>query len=255
MPALIDCGEEWVNSLARRAYGLHDGRNPVFARRVVRCAERLHRANLLLHSIGAIAVSFVDGEDVGDLHNARLEALHIVSHSRDKHDDSDIGQADDLDFILSDANGFDKENISSAGFDHLRYVACGCGKTTQRPARGHAANIEAVVTCMLLHADTVAEKRAAGKRTGWIDGYHANSLARCSPRTGQAVDERALAGSRRACDAYTQRATRMRKTCREHVDRLRRAVFDNGDCTGERSGISITQMRDQFGNSRHRSRV
>ena len=59
---------------------------------------------------------------------------------------------------------------------------------------------------MALHADAVAEDRAAGERAGGIDGDDADRLPRLRQSAGEAVDERGLAGAGRAGDADDPRA-------------------------------------------------
>ena len=54
---------------------------------------------------------------------------------------------------------------------------------------------------MALHADAIAKDRAAGVRTGGIDGDDANCFSLRAVMRGQPIDQRALARSRRACHA------------------------------------------------------
>ena len=54
-----------------------------------------------LHAVGAGLIGLVDHEDVGDLHDAGLDRLHVVTHAGDQHDDGHLRDAGDLDFVLA----------------------------------------------------------------------------------------------------------------------------------------------------------
>jgi len=93
-----------------------DGSHHGYVRRVIG-GQRLEGADFLLDPVRAFAVGFVDDEDVGDLHDARLEALHVVTHAGNEHDEGDIGEARDFDFVLTDADRFDEDNVFATGFE------------------------------------------------------------------------------------------------------------------------------------------
>ncbi len=61
--------------------------------------------------IRAVAIGFVDHEDVGNLHDPRLQCLHVVASARDDHHDGNIRSPDDLDLVLADADGFDDDDV------------------------------------------------------------------------------------------------------------------------------------------------
>jgi hypothetical protein len=66
-------------------------------------------------------------------------------------------------------------------------------------ARRHAADEHARVAGVRLHADAVAEDRAAAERARGIDGHDADRPARAR-NSASAIDERALAGAGRPGD-------------------------------------------------------
>ena len=89
-------------------------------------AERLQRQVRLdrrHHPVGAVAVGLVDDEDVGDLHDPGLERLHIVAGAGHEDDDRDVGRADDVHFVLADADRFDDDEALAGGVEHQRDVA------------------------------------------------------------------------------------------------------------------------------------
>ena len=46
-----------------------------------------NRLDLLLEATSALAVGLIQHKDVGNLHQAGLQALHLVTHARHKNDD------------------------------------------------------------------------------------------------------------------------------------------------------------------------
>src|SRR5690242_2880813 len=100
--------------LAIASYGLHQvadacaiGRDRLDDRRspiVAPDSERLHGSNLAFYAIGSFAIAFVNDEDVGNLHDAGLDRLHIVSHSGNEDYDGDICEANYVDLVLANAD-------------------------------------------------------------------------------------------------------------------------------------------------------
>ena len=95
--------------------------------------------------LGAFAIGLVDDEDVGDLHDAGLERLHLVAGAGHQRDDRDVGGADDVDFVLADADGLDDHDVVAGGVEHQRRVAGGARQPAEMPARRHAADEHAGV--------------------------------------------------------------------------------------------------------------
>ena len=94
-----------------------------------------------------------------------------------EHDDRDVGGADDVDFVLADADGLDEDDVLAGGVEHERGVGGRAREAAEMAARRHAADEDAGVGGVRLHAHAVAEDRAAGERTGRIDGDDADRLA------------------------------------------------------------------------------
>ena len=85
------------------------------------CAERVqrqHRLDRRDHPIGAFVVRLVDHEDVGDLHDAGLERLHLVAGARHQRHDRDVGGAHDVHLVLADADGLDQHDVLAGGVEH-----------------------------------------------------------------------------------------------------------------------------------------
>jgi hypothetical protein len=166
----------------------------------------LETTDFLLDAVGSFAVGFIHDEDVGDFHDAGLEALDIVPHAGDEDDECDVGETGDLDFILADADGFDEEDVLAAGFEDEGDIGGGEGESAEWAAGGHAAGVEPWVAGMFAEADAVTEKGAPGEGARWVDGDQANGLAGMAEVLGEAVDECAFAGTGRAGDADAEGA-------------------------------------------------
>ena len=116
-----------------------------------------HGGHLLLHAIGAGTVRLVDHEHVGDLHHSCLEGLNVVAHAGDEQQGGGIGQARDLDFVLAHAHSLDQHHLAAGRLEDSHDVVRGGGKAAELSARGHAADVNALVAREALHADAVAE--------------------------------------------------------------------------------------------------
>ena len=77
----------------------------------------------------------------------------------------------------------------------------GAGQAAQRAPGGHAADEDAGVERVRLHADAIAEDGAAGERAGGIDGHDADGGAVRAQVRDQTVHHGGLARSRRSGDA------------------------------------------------------
>ena len=123
----------------------------------------------------------------------------VPGHERD---DRDVGRADDVHFVLTDADGLDDDDVLAGRVEHERRVAGRAREAAQMSARRHAADEHALVGRVRLHAQAIAEHRAAGERARRIDGDHADARAGCARNSvDQPIDERALARAGRTGDA------------------------------------------------------
>ena len=159
--------------------------------------ERLHGANLALNALGTVAVRLVDHKHVSDLHDAGLDGLHVVAHPRHKHNHGHVGESHDIDFVLSDADRLDDHQVPSARVDHGRHVGRCAGQSAERSACRHAANVNARVRIMRLHADAVAQNCASAERAGGIDSNDADGLLLLTIFARDLIHQCALARPRR----------------------------------------------------------
>ena len=92
-------------------------------------------------------------------------------------------------------------DIAARGIEQHRQIGGGARDSARNPARRHGADKHARVGMMLLHADTVAQNRAAGDRAGRIDRNYAHCLAFGAQQRNHAIAQCALARARRSGDA------------------------------------------------------
>ncbi len=156
---------------------------------------------LLLQAIGSFAIGFVQDEDVADLHQSGFHVLNIVAKAWNKNDEDAIGETDDIDFILADANGFDQHLTLPCRIEEQSHFGGSAGQPAEKPARGHGADENACVRGVALHANAIAQNRASGIRAGGINGDDANGFLALAVIRGQAIDQRALARARGAGNA------------------------------------------------------
>ena len=107
-----------------------------------------------------------------------LERLHLVAGAGHERHDRDVGGADDVDFVLADADGLDEHDVLAGGVEHERGLAGRAGQAAEVPARRHAADEHAAVAGVRLHAHAIAEDGAAAERAGRIDRDDADGLRR-----------------------------------------------------------------------------
>ena len=182
-----DCFGEDVDALVFGGDGSNDRRMPAVARH----HQREHGVELLFEAVGAFAIGFVEDEDVADFHQAGFHVLNVVAEAGDEHDDDAIGEANDVDFVLADADGFDEDLVLASSVEQQRDFGGGASEAAEKSASGHGANENSGVAGVALHANAIAENCAAGVGAGGIDGNDADGFV--------AVCDSARRGDRRAC--------------------------------------------------------
>ena len=110
-------------------------------------------------------------------------------------------------------DGLDQDPVEAGGVEQVDRVARGAGEAAHGAAGGHRADEDARIGVERLHADAVAEEGAAGVGAGRIDGEDAHRLAALAAEAGEAVDQGALAGARRAGDADHARPAGVADRC------------------------------------------
>jgi hypothetical protein len=164
--------------------------------------KRQQREDRALHLFDSGPVALIDDKDVPDFHDAGLEGLNVITHPGNQHDNGDIGELDDIDFVLPDSDGLDENGVSSRRVKNANNVCCGSGEPPQGTARGHASNKDSGIRRKRIHPDAIAEDRTSCEGAAWVycdDSYLGIVLP---VRRGEAVHERAFtrAGTSRYTD-------------------------------------------------------
>src|SRR5579885_3518850 len=128
-----------------------------------------------MHPLGAFAIAFVDYKDVSNLHDAGLNALHVIAHAGDEDHDGDIRQTHNINFVLSDAYGFDHDQIAACRIKDRANISRSSGQASQRTTGGHTADVDTGVGEVVLHADTITKNRSPGIGTSRVDGDNADA--------------------------------------------------------------------------------
>ena len=242
-PALV---EQRAERLDAGALGRDGGRDrEVAAEREAQVAHGLRRAGPVGH---------VDHDDVGDLHQARLDRLHGVAEPGHRDERDRVRQLGDRDLGLAGADGLDQDHVERAGeLEQAGDVARRARDRPVRAAAGEAAHEHVVAAHQVrLHPQPVAEHRAAADRARRVDREHAD--ARAGRRVGldQPAGERALARPRRARDPDDVDGPLHRR----QRDQPRRAVLDLGDRASERApAAALAVAREQRGDVSRRGQA
>jgi hypothetical protein len=144
----------------------------------------------------------------------------------------------DLDLVLPDTHRLDQYHVVAGGVEGGDHIAGGTGEAAQVAARGHAAHEDARVAEQVLHADAVAEDRAAAEGARRIDRGDANRPVAAAIGLGELVDERALAAAGRARDADNAGTAGLGVEGLERRARLGGLVLDAGEQAGEAAAVA-----------------
>ena len=234
-------------------HGFQNRRPPRAAAIALQREVRFHCAH---ETIGALAIRFVHDEDIGDLHDARLERLHFVAGAGDERHDRHVGRANDIDLVLPDADRLDDDEVLPRRVEDERGVAGGAREAAEVTARRHAADEHRFVGRMRLHPQSIAKHRAAAERTRRVDRNHTDGwfwIGR--PPTefrDQTIDQCALAGAGRAGDADQVGASGVREDGAHQVGARSILVFDERD--GARDSARIAGEHSIGESLAHRER-
>ena len=237
-----DGGGEIVDASVFRGDGSNDRRMPAVSGHY----QRKHSVNLLFEAIGALAIRFVEDEDVSDFHQAGFHILNVVAETGYENDDHAIGEANDVNFILANADGFDEDLMLACGVEKQRDFGGGASEAPKKSTSGHGANENAGVTSVALHADTIAEDCAAGVGTGGIYGDDTDAFVLLAVLGGDAIDQCAF--SRAGCtgDSGEIGGTSLREKNFQQRLGLRGMIFNSSDSAGDGAGFSGADLLRPF---------
>ena len=173
--------------------------------------------------------------------------------SGDEGHDDGVGEAHDVELSLADAHRLDDGYVRAVDVEELHGVSGGPGKAALAASGGHAADVDAGVPVVALHAHTVGEDGASGKGAGGVGGKNANlRVGRTVPAPGpevggNSIDEGALARAGGAGDAYGVGAANVGADAMDEVSCVGAGAFDDGDGSGEGALVSGEEAFNELG--------
>src|SRR6185312_10787197 len=205
--------------------GLNDRRSPI----VTADGQRLHGANFAFDAIGAFPVALVDHEHVRNFHNAGFDRLHIVSHSGHENYDGDLREAHDINFILTDSDSLDEDNVFPRCIEQRGNIRSRRSESSEKASSRHTADIDSRIGVMCQHANTIPKNRAARIGARRIDRNDPNCLFLLAILACELIDKCALTRSRRARKADYGRIAAVRKQRLHQLNCLHGVVFDRSN--------------------------
>jgi hypothetical protein len=205
-------------------------------------AETLAVALVLLAHVaqrigGPAPVELVDGDKVGEVEHVDLLQLRSGTELG-RHDvERNVDQRHDRRVALADAGGLDHDQVEAGHFASRDHVRQGLGDFAAGVARRQRAHVD-IRMLDRVHADAVAQQRAAGALARGVDRDHGDFLRIVlveAEAADQLVGQRGLAGAAGAGDTKCGNCGRRRRKCdrlfQQRLPRLLRpgAAFQRGD--------------------------
>ena len=136
--------------------------------------EREHAADLAHHRVGHRVVGLVDDEDIGDLEQARLDRLDVVTEAGHRDDDGGVGGLHHLDLVLADSDRLDQHALEAHRIEHVRDVERGALPRARRtrPREAIDADEHPGIEHVLGDPDPIAEHGPACERARRVDRQH-----------------------------------------------------------------------------------
>ena len=221
---LIECGDAVVVE-ARRDGAVH-------RRFVRRLLEKLAIALILLAHVaqrvgGAFAIELVDGDEVGEVEHVDFLELARRAELGRHHIQRRVDVRHDRRVALADTRGLDHDQVETRDFAGSERVGQRLGDFTRGIARCQRAhvNIRALSIRMDgVHADAVAEQRAARFAPRWVDRNDRDSelvVLVEAEAADKLVGQRAFSGASGAGDSQNRRFARFRRA-QQLIAQLRR---------------------------------
>ena len=125
-------------------------------------------ANVAQCVLGTVPVELVEGREVGKVDHVDLLELGGGAVFGRHHVDRHVGEVGDLGVALADAGGLEKDQVEVCGLQDPNRIGNGSGEGAVHLTCGQRAH-EDPRTVDRVHADAVAEERAAGTASRGID--------------------------------------------------------------------------------------
>src|SRR5215210_3279634 len=184
LPVAGDLLPELHDSLARDGLREDDRRLPVALG-----VEGEDRPHLVQHRLRCRVVLLVDGDDVRDLHDPRLQRLHRVTRTGHEDEDDRVGDSDHLDLTLPGADRLEEDQVTAGCVEHEQGLQRGLGEPAEVPSGAHRADEDAGVEEMVRQPDPIAEESALRERARGVDGDHADRLVLFAHVSNERADQ------------------------------------------------------------------
>src|SRR5688572_713884 len=106
-------------------------------------------------------IRLIDHKDVGYLHDARFDRLNVITHTGDEDDDGDVRERGNVHLVLPHADRLYQDYVTARCVHQMNQARGGGGETASRSPRRQRAYEYTGVRMMPLHADAIAQNRAA----------------------------------------------------------------------------------------------
>ena len=90
-------------------------------------------------------IAFVDDHNVRNLEQSCLHGLHFVTQPGGHHRDNSLGNINNGQILLPDANGFDEDHFVAGSLQDLHHFWSGLCDSTVLTARGDTADKHALI--------------------------------------------------------------------------------------------------------------
>lgn len=190
---------------------------------------------------GGVDVGLVDNDEVGEFHDAALDALELVAEVGRLEEEEAVDHGVGFDLGLTDAYCLDDDGVEASGLAKEDGLAGGAGDASEGTRGGGRADEGLRMGREERHARLVGEDAAARALAGGVDGEDRDTMALSDEKAAERLDEGALAGARDAGDAKADGTATVGEALLDDLlgkgGVLGERALEEGDGTGERSAV------------------
>ncbi len=189
------------------------------------------------------AVRLVDGDHVGQLQDALLDALQLVAGAGQRQQQEGVDHLGDRRLGLADTYGLDQDHVVARRLHHHHRLPGGLRDPAQRARAGGGADEGRRVDRQAFHPGLVAQDGAARAGGGRVDGEDRHPVPQRGQHRAERVDERRLADTRHPADADAPRPAAVRQQLGEQLlcqrPVLRPGGLDERDGAGHQGPLPV----------------
>ena len=148
------------------------------------------------------------------------------------------------DFVLAYAYRLDEHVVFSGGVQQQSEIGGGARESAGCAARGKRSNEHARVAVVILHADAVAQDRAARDAAGGIHGENAHGFPIAANGADEGIHQSALPGAGRSGDAGDDGVLGARGQFAQQRGTFGCAILDGCCRASERASVTTDDLVD-----------